>query len=478
MKGLPRRQSAPAAPAQPPTPKAANGGHAAKSVKSPKGAARQGAPTGVKNVVLLGAERTVTVITARGSVQGPLNDFKALARKAGARGRTALIAPMNRTPDMFEGTPADLAGALRVQRMKNPGGLLGAILVRNQGRQEMLRVTPDGSLSFELATIRSAGLSITQLTGLIEAAARYNTQPQLIFYLSEQASTMTMAVNTPTYVDVVAARIPSGTSALDHMLTMTGTVITEQGLQGELTILLLGDLTGSAAEIQGLLSGESGMTVQTVALSNEEAARQLITHPAALPGSLGTLHIPLDTPSGHKDFIPHFAVGVPLALAAGVMFALATSARSETQRLNAATAQLEVLAQEAEALKASNDTLEANIAQARKLATDRGTLAGDLRDIALMLARNGARVDAISGPGAGSANSADFDGKTVRATYTLEAMVPSASAAEGLILDVNSGHYATNVQSVGCEDTGDAYPCRVDMQLGLTNPAPTPEATP
>lgn len=435
------------------------------------------APGGVRNVALLGPDRTVTLVTARGSAAGHLDDFKALARKVGARGRTALIAPMIRTTEVFEGTESDLQAALKVQRSKAQGVLLGAVLAPNHDRRHMLRASPDGLLTYELATIRSAGLPVTHLTGLIEAAARYNTQPQLIFHLSALTNTVTMAVNTPTYVDVVPAKVPTDVRALDHMLEMTGVVITEQGLTGDLTILLLGDFAGSKDEVQDLLAGERSLNVHTVSLSSEDAARQLITAHAVAPGSLGGLTIPLDTPSGLRDYVPHIALGVPLAVTAGIMFALATGARAETQRLNAQTAALEVQAQEAAALKASNDALEANIAQARKLATDRGTLAADLRDIALMLARNGARVDSISGPGAGSSNSADYDGRTVRATYTLQAMVTSPSAAEALILDASSGHYASNVQSVACDSEG-AYPCTVDLQLGLTNPSPTPQETP
>lgn len=437
-------------------------------------ATKRGLNHPVRVVAIVGQERTITLVTSKGSASGSLNDIKTLARKIGAKGRTAVIAPLNRTLDAFEGTELDLQAALTVQRTRLNNTNLGGILVQNKGRKTMLRATLDGSLMHELAAMRGAGLTVVMLTGLIEAAARYDQCPQLILHQNEQTPHLiTLAVNTDTVVDIATTRIPNGTGALDHALTLAATVISEEQLTGQLTIVLLGTLAQHENDIRALLEGDANLNVTTVALSTEQAAQLLITQPGARPASLGTLFIPVGKPGSIKDFVPHLALGLPLALAVGAMTLLTANVARETERVRAETAVLEAQAQEGEALRIENDALETSINQARQLASDRGTLANDLRDIALTFSEVGATVSSVVGPGAKADATPAFDGKAVRATYTVAAQVRTPSAAEELISVVNTGRFAADVQSVECTDL-----CAVTMQLGLTNNAEPPRFTP
>lgn len=431
---------------------------------------KRGANQSVRVVAIMGPDRTITLITAKGTATGALNDIKALARKVGAKGRTAVITPLNRTLEPFEGTELDLQAALAVQRTRINDANLGGILVQNKGRKTMLRAMLDVPLTQELAAMRGAGLTVVMLTGLIESAARYDQCPQLILHQSEQTPHLiTLAVNTDTVVDIATTRVDPGSNVLDSALTLAATVISEEQLTGELTIVLLGTLTQHEEEIRTLLDGDANVHVTTVALTTERAARLLITHPSARPASLGSLFIPVGKPSSLKDFIPHLAVGLPLALTIATITVLTANAARETERVRADTAVLETQAQEGEALRRENDTLENSINQARQLASDRGTLAPDLRNIALTLAEVDATVSSITGPGAQTNATPAFDGKDVRVTYTVSAQVPTPSAAEELISVVNMGRYAADVQSIECDDL-----CAVTMQLGLTDTPPKP----
>lgn len=455
-------------------------GKASKPTATPRAPkpSKRGGTQPVRTVAIMGPERTITLVTAKGTATGPLNDIKTLVRKVGAKGRTAVITPLHRALEIFEGTELDLQAALAVQRTRVNDPHLGGILVQNKGRKTMLRATLDGPLTQELAAMRGAGLNVVMLTGLIESAAHYDQCPQLILHQSELTPHLiTLAVNTDTVVDIATTRVVHGSSVLDSALTLAATVISEEQLTGDLTIVLLGTLTQHEDEIRSLLDGDTNLHINTVALTTEQAARLLINHPSARPASLGALFIPVGKPNSLKDFIPHLAVGLPLALGVATITLLTSNTAHETERVRADTAVLETQAQEGEALRRENDALESSINQARQLASDRGTLATDLRNIALTLAEVGATVSSINGPGAQASATPAFDGKAVRATYTVAAQVRTPSAAEELISVVNMGRYAANVQSIECDEQ-----CAVTMQLGLTDPippkAPTPTPTP
>ena len=435
---------------------------------------RKGLPN-VQTVVILGASKNVTVITAKSEASGQIDDFRTVARTARAKGRTAIIAPLTRSPELFEGTEADLEAATNVLRGKDNSTMIGTMLTTNRGRNEMIRATPDGALITELAAMRGYGLSPVLVTGLIEAAARYDQNQQLIIHLNEESGAITMAVNMPSAVDVISSRVPPKSTPLDHVIELAGNVISELTPHGNLTILLLGDLTKHANELSNVFQSDEQLQVQTIPLTQVEAARQLITHTVTPTGNLSTLFIPLKTQSKLKDFYPHAGIGVTFLTVAGVLFGLTNAANATTLSIRQDTAKLELKAKKAEALRVQNDAKELSVNQAKQLASDRGVITKDLQTITQTFAGQSARIDSINGPAAGSENNSEFDGKTVRNTYTLIALTDSASHAEALIQALSVTPYASNIQSIDC-DTSNEPGCRLSLTLGMTNPAPTPES--
>ncbi|MFC6663670.1 hypothetical protein [Deinococcus multiflagellatus] len=372
--------------------------------------------------------------------------------------------PLQRESEIFEGTADELAATIAVGR-KSPDALpTNAILVANAGRREMLRATIDTTGLEDLAALRGAGVKVTLVTGLIEAAAHHNQDSQLILHASDQApGQVTLAINTPSSVDVATTRLTAGATLEGHALGLIGTVMSSQQLAGDITVLLLGTLAAYRDDIHAVLDDSGAdLSINTVALSDEDAARLLITHPKQRPGSLSTLVIPTAEPVTLKHFAAHLASGLLLGGAAATFAVLGGVTRAETRQVEAQTAALEQQAAAAEALRTANDQLAQQLDQARNLTQDRGQLGPDLRRLALTLYDSGATLTKIEGPGAAAPAAPEFDGQALRATYALSANLATPSQTEQLVNTVNSSPLAANVQRVACDKI-----CSIDLTLGF-----------